>query len=130
MRLHLTSTLGELPTWKAQIEITRPGRALIDLFEQEPRLPGVILTTKQSLCGMISRRKLFEQISRPFGQELFAGRSIEVLYGFLESENLTLSKDTLIVQATQIALQRSPHLIYEPLLIKLDADGYGVLDFY
>lgn len=130
MRLQLTSTLGELPIWKTQIEMARPGRALIELFEQESRLPGVILMEKQLLRGMVSRRRLFEQISRPYGQELFARRSIEVLYGFLESEILVLSKDTSIVEATQTALRRSAQLIYEPLLVELGDDGYGVLDFY
>ncbi|NJL20102.1 MAG: ATPase [Leptolyngbyaceae cyanobacterium SM1_3_5] len=130
MRLQITSTLGELPTWKTEIEINRPGRALIERFEQESRLPGVILTEKKSLRGMISRRRLFEQISRPYGQELFARRSIEVLYGFLESEVLILSKDISIVEATQTALRRPAHLIYEPLLIELAADSYGVIDFY
>lgn len=130
MRLQITSTLGELPTWKIQIEISRPGRALIEQFEQESRLPGVILTEKNSLRGMISRGRLFEQISRPYGQELFAGRSIEVLYGFLESEILILSKDISIVEATQTALRRSAHLIYDPLLVELADNSYGVLDFY
>lgn len=130
LNLKLESTLQELPVWTVQIELDHPGNELSKLFEQEPLLPGVILTKNQQCVGMISRRLFFEQMSRPYGLGLFAGRPIEYLYNFLVPEISILSEDTPIVDATQMALGRSPKLVYEPIVITDKSSQYTLLDFH
>ena len=83
LNLKLESTLQELPVWTIQIEIDHPGNELAMLFEEDPLLPGIILTKDKKYVGMISRRLFFEQMSRPYGLGLFAGRPVEYLYNFL-----------------------------------------------
>ncbi|MEA5553224.1 ATP-binding protein [Anabaena cylindrica UHCC 0172] len=130
LNLKLDSTLQELPVWTVQIELNYPGNALAKLFEQEPLLPGIILTKNQQCVGMISRRLFFEQMSHPYGLGLFAGRPIEYLYNFLKPEISVLPEDVLIMEATQISLERSSKNVYEPILVTDQSCQYGVLDFH
>ncbi|MFM2062375.1 MAG: hypothetical protein RLZZ507_2045 [Cyanobacteriota bacterium] len=130
LNLKLESTLQELPVWTVQIELDHLGNELSKLFDQEPLLPGIILTRNHQCVGMISRRLFFEQMSRPYGLGLFAGRPVEYLYNFLIPEISILSEDTTIVDATQMALGRSPKLVYEPIVITDQSCQYGLLDFH
>ncbi|BAZ30197.1 histidine kinase [Cylindrospermum sp. NIES-4074] len=130
LNLRLDSTLQELPAWVVNIEIDRPGNELATLFEQEPLLPGIILTKNQRYEGMISRRIFFEQMSRPYGLGLFAGRPIESLYKFLQPQVSIFAEDTPILEATQVALARSPQLVYEPILVQTQSFKCGLVDFH
>ncbi|MBD2625897.1 sensor histidine kinase [Trichormus variabilis] len=130
LNLKLESTLQELPVWTVQIELDHPGNELAELFEEEPLLPGIILTRNRQCVGMISRRLFFEQMSRPYGLGLFAGRPVDYLYNFLRPEICILPEDISIVEATQIALGRSQQLVYEPILITDPSCQHGLLDFH
>jgi signal transduction histidine kinase len=130
LSLKLESTLQELPVWTIQIETDHLGHELAKLFEEEPLLPGIILTKEQKYVGMISRRIFFEQMSRPYGLGLFAGRPIEYLYNFLQPKTFVYLEDTPIVEATQIALGRSHNHVYEPIIITDQFYQYGLLDFH
>ena len=131
--LELTATVGELPTWETHIEVICPGRNLTASFEREPLLPGVILTQNHRYRGMISRRRYFERMSRPYSQEIFTRRPIEILHSFLAADHLILAENTPIIQATRIALQRSPELVYEPVVVQFKSAGTEIcklLDFH
>ncbi|WP_353929836.1 ATP-binding protein [Okeanomitos corallinicola TIOX110] len=130
LNLKSGSTLQELPVWTVYLELDHPGSELSIIFEQNPLLPGIILTKDKLCVGMISRRLFFEQMSRPYGLGLFAGRPVEYLYNFLLPEISILSEDTPIVDATQMALGRSPKLVYEPIVIIDESSQYGLLDFH
>jgi signal transduction histidine kinase len=130
LNLKLESTLQELPVWTIQIETNHPGNELAMLFEEDPLLPGIILTKEKKYVGMISRRLFFEQMSRPYGLGLFAGRPVEYLYNFLQPKTFIYPEDTPIVEATQIALGRSHKQVYEPLVITDKSYQYGLLDFH
>ncbi|WP_414579413.1 sensor histidine kinase [Anabaena sp. CCY 9402-a] len=130
LNLQLDSTLKELPMWEIQIELNLPGNKLIKHFEQEPLLPGIILTQNETFVGMMSRRRFFEHMSRPYSFGLFSMRPIETLYNFLQPDVFILDQDMLIVEATQLVLQRSPELVYEPIIIKNQSGNYGIVDFH
>ncbi|WP_309232600.1 ATP-binding protein [Cylindrospermum sp. FACHB-282] len=132
LNLELESTLQELPLWEVQIELDCPGNELTILFEQDPLLPGIILTKNQDFVGMISRQKFFEHMISPYSLALYSMRPIETLYKNLQSEICVLAEDMLIVEATQLALQRSPQLFYEPILVecKTKPRRYRLVDFH
>jgi signal transduction histidine kinase len=130
INLQLESTLQELPSWQVHIEIDRPGNDLAILFKQEPLLPGIILNNNQQYVGVISRRKFFEQMSYPYSLALFAIKPIRILYKFFQPEILAFSEDTLIVKATEVALQRPSKIIYEPILFKTTSGKYKLVDFH
>ncbi|WP_068819688.1 ATP-binding protein [Phormidesmis priestleyi] len=128
--LRLTAKLDEIPTWENCLDITCLGRDLDQLFEQEILLPGVILTQNHQYQGMISRESFFKRMSRSYGQDIFSKRPLAVLHGFIKTETLVLSNQTPIIEAIQTALQRPPHLLYEPIVVKFEAEIHKVLDFY
>jgi signal transduction histidine kinase len=128
--LGLTAKLCELPVWEICLDIASLGCDLAQLFDDEPLLPGIVLTQNGHYRGMIPRESFFRQMSRPYGQEIFSKRSVDLLHQIIAPNTLILSQDTGIVQAVQIALQRPIRSLYEPILIKFPSATYKVLDFH
>ncbi|MBW4668656.1 MAG: hypothetical protein KME60_14815 [Cyanomargarita calcarea GSE-NOS-MK-12-04C] len=128
INLQLNSTLQELTLWEIDTEVDSLGYTLAKVFEEEPLMPGIILTRNQSYVGMISRRRFFELMSRPYSLGLFAERPIENLYNFLQPEISVLDENTPIVTATQISLQRTPELVYEPIVVRSESGRHRILD--
>ncbi|MBD2338864.1 ATPase [Calothrix sp. FACHB-156] len=130
LNLQLNSTLKELPLWSVYVEVTRTVNDLTTLFKEEPLLPGIIITRNEKYIGMISRQRFFEHMSRPYSLSLFAARPAEHLVNFLQPEVCIISEYTLIVEANQIALQRTPQLVYEPILVESKSGDYQLLDVH
>jgi signal transduction histidine kinase len=129
LNLRLESTLQDLPLWRIQISLERPVNELTKVFEQQPLLPGVILTKNNCYQGMMSRTKFFEHMSRPYSFGLFSKRPIEHLYNFLRPQVFVIMGNTPIVEATQKALERPPQLVYEPIIVTTESGNYGLIDF-
>lgn len=125
--LHLNSTLRDLPLHQISLDVDRPGGELFQCFEEQPLLPGVLLVQAGTFVGVISRRRFFERMSRPYSLELFVKRPIHILYDFIQTELLILSGDTIIPVAAQLALQRSPDLLYEPIVVEMEPNSYRLL---
>ncbi|GAX38728.1 ATP-binding protein [Nodularia sp. NIES-3585] len=130
LNLRLESTLQELPLWNIQVSLESPVNELTKIFQQEPLLAGIILTKNNSYEGMVSRAKFFEHMSRPYSFGLFSKRPIQHLYNFLRPDLFTLREDISIVEATQKALERSPKLVYEPIIVVTKPGHHGLLDFH
>ncbi len=126
----LESTVQELSLYDFQIDVLSPGRVISELFESDRLVAGVILTEQGQFAGMMSRRRFYEYISRPYGRELFLPRSIKSMYRFARSEVLVVSKETLIVDAARISLERSPELLYEPIVVQLAPEIYRLADVH
>nr|WP_242037819.1 ATP-binding protein [Tolypothrix sp. FACHB-123] len=130
LNLQLESTLQELPLWSVYVEIAHPAKDLNIIFEQNPLLPGIILTGEREYIGMISRQRFFEHMSRPYSFALFAKRPTENLLKFLDLDVCLIGEETPIVEAIQIALQRPSQLAYEPIVVKTKLGNYKLLDFH
>lgn len=127
--LSLESTLNELSVFNFHVESSYLGKEVARLFQTQPLLPGVVLTVKGEFLGMISRRRFMEHMSRPYGIDIFADRPILALYQIARTEVLILPGVTLIVMAAQRAVQRSPELLYEPIVVQNDKN-YRLLDVH
>ncbi|MDY6806503.1 MAG: ATP-binding protein [Cyanobacteriota bacterium] len=127
---NLESTVQELSLYDLQIDVGSPGIVISKIFESDRLVPGVILTEQGQFAGMMSRRRFYEYISRPFGRELFLPRSIKSMYRFARAEVLVVSKETLIVDAARISLERSPELLYEPIVVQLSPEIYRLADVH
>ncbi|MEH1953648.1 MAG: ATP-binding protein [Nostoc sp.] len=130
LNLRLESTLQELPLWSVYVEADSPTNDLNILFKQEPLLPGIILVKNHNYLGMISRQRFFEHMSRPYSYPLFSKRPVRNLINFLQPEVCVISEERLIVEATQVALQRVSQFVYEPILIETQLGSYKLLDFH
>lgn len=128
--LSLESTLQDLSLSDFQVEASHLGKEVAQTFQANPLLPGVILTEQSQFAGMISRRRFLEQMSRPYGLELFLKRPLHSLYRFAGAEVLRLSGDTQIVEAARLALQRPAEALYEPIVVELEAGIYRLLDVH
>lgn len=128
--LTLDSTLQDLHLHDFKMDWSRPGRDLRQAFDENPLLPGVILTQNSCFCGMISRRRFLEMMSRPYSLELFSRRSLQSLYSFAKVDLLICSGDLLIAKAAHQCLARSPELLYEPVIIALGNENYQLLDVH
>jgi signal transduction histidine kinase len=126
--LNLESTIQELLLYDFQVEASRLGKEVAQNFRVNPLLPGAILMEQGKFVGMISRRRFLEQMSRPYGLELFLKRPLYSLYRFANAEVLRLKGDTLIVDAARRSLERSAELLYEPIVVELEAGCYRLLD--
>jgi signal transduction histidine kinase len=125
--IHLDSTIQDLSPVQCQLEMNAIGKDLEEFFDYSPTIPGVILTENGELVGMVSRRRFLEILSRAYGRELFLKRSLHVFYRFAKKDALILPGNTKIVNAAEIAIQRDSELMYEPIIVKINANKYGVL---
>jgi len=128
--LSLESTLQDLSLYDFSIESDRPGSEVAQALEDNPLLPGVVLTDLGQFAGMISRRRFLECMSRPYGLELFLKRPIKCLYVLAHTDILIFPSDTLIVMAARRSLQRSPELLYEPIVVEMEPRLYKLLDVH
>lgn len=128
--LSLESTLQELSLYDFQIESSRLGIEVAQAFHINPLLPGVILAEQGKFMGMISRRRFLERMSSPYGLELFLKRPLYSLYRFTGTEVLMLNGNTLIVEAARRSLQRSPEVLYEPVVVEIKTGIYHLLDVH
>lgn len=126
--LKLDSTLQDLPLWNKSLELDSLANNLTQGFENEPLMPGMLLTNNQGYAGMISRRRFFEFMSRPYSLGLFTERPIANLYDFIQPEIFVLPASTTIINATQLVLQRSFQLVYEPIIVKGEQGEHQLLD--
>lgn len=128
--IRLDSTLEALWLYKVQVETTETGRCVGELLDANPLLPGVIIVEGENFLGMISRSIFWEYLSRPFGRSLFLKRPILALHHIIHQDMLILPKNTTIVDAARSALMRSPKERYEPILVRLSAQDYRVVDVH
>ena len=125
----INDTIGTLDLFDICIDINRTTKEIYSIFEKEKNTPGIILTNKNKYIGLLSRKKFYEVMSKPFSLELFLKRSIDTLYQEVQNfEELILHQDTLISSAASIALQRDNGNIYDPIVVACDDYHYKVLD--
>ena len=127
---HITElTLADVPCHNVQADISITGKELVGFFDAYPNLPGVLITRNGQFNSLISRKKFFEHLSKPFGVEVYLKRPVEDILVHLNLLPLIFPKQVEISQAVQHALSREADDIYEPVVVKRD-DGYAVVDMY
>ncbi len=122
-------SLVTLPTYRFRVDASTRTSEIKDRFEQQPELPGVIVT-EDRLTGMLSRDKLREHLALPFGQELYLKRPVKVLLDAINARPLVIPAEWSVAQATEAALSRTPALRYEPAVIQYGEMDFGLLDVH
>ncbi|MGD2184150.1 ATP-binding protein [Lusitaniella coriacea] len=128
--LNLQSTIQDLFLYDFQVEIDRLGEEVAKQFQSNPTIPGVILSKNGQLKGMLSRRRFWEHMSRPYSLDLFYKRPLASLYVFTKTDILILKGETPIFEAARQALQRSPQLLYDPIIVELNSGAYRLIDIH
>ncbi len=128
--LNLTSKINTLLLHDFQIEIDELTEKVSKKFQEKPNLPGVIVTEKGQLVGMISRAKFTQHMSRPYSLELFLNRPIKSLYDLLKTDILLISGNTSVVKGMQKLLERPLELMQEPIVVEVTPQVYKLLDIH
>ena len=128
--LGLRSTLQELTLYDFLLESECPGNEVAKIFQANPLVPGIIITKQGKFTGMISRRRFFEHMSRPYSLELFSQQPLFILYRFTKTDMLVLDRETSIMTAVRQSLERSPELIHEPIVVQVEPETYKLLDVH
>lgn len=127
--LKINATLRDLYLYPATVKADQMGKYLVDRFQTNPLLPGVLIVDNHQLLGMISRRKFLEKMSQPYSLELFLKRPIYALFEFIKTPSpLMLLGEVLIIEAGKKVLSRSSDLLDEPIVVKLAENNYRLLD--
>lgn len=129
-QLGLRSTLQELTLYDFLLDSECLGGEVAKIFQANPLLPGIIITQEGKFTGMISRRRYFEHMSRPYSLELFSQQPLFVLYRFTKTDILVLDRKTSIMTAVRQSLERPPELIHEPIVVQIEPDNYQLLDVH
>ncbi|MCT7983996.1 response regulator [Laspinema sp. A4] len=138
-RLTLDSTLADLPSHNFQVSASTLGQVVSQAFQTHPELPGVMIISDGQPLGIISRRKFFEWLSRPYGLEIYLKRPMSVLWNTIQavetqsgiySPPLHLPGSCKIHEAVDIALARDPHQAYEPIALVLPDGQVRFLDLH
>lgn len=128
--IHISSILEELTLHDSQVDELVLGERVVEIFDQCPSLPGVVIKHQGQLQGMISRQRFLEALSRAYGRELFLRRPLAVMQGFMPRDALVMSGTTLITAAAELAIARPVETLNEPLVVRVSANDYYLLDVH
>lgn len=130
--LKIDSTLGDLNLCNYEAEITDTVFAALDLFAKNFQAPAVILKENGIYKGMISRFRLFENMSKPFSRELFLKRPMSELHDLIEYEKNTVLDDNVsILDASKIILERPIESFLDPIVVRsASSNQYSSLDVH
>jgi signal transduction histidine kinase len=129
--LRIDSTLRDLNLCSYEADIADSVFIALDLFNRNFNAPAVILKEGGRYKGMISRFRLFENMSKPFSRELFLKRSMGELCDLLEYENnIILNESVSILDAAKIVLDRPIESFLDPIVVKGESEQYYSLDVH
>lgn len=123
------SVVGDLPLHDAAIPPDTLIRSVTERMDHDPDLPGVIVRDSRRVI-LLSRERLHQWLSKPFGTDLFLNRPVTHLMRSSLLAGLTLPADTRIEEAVEAALQRSHTEVHEPLIVAFPNGALRVLDFH
>jgi len=92
----LAQVLADLPVHRYAVTLETLTGEVVSYLESHSETPGVLVMEDEELVGMVIREQLLEQLSRPFGQELFLRRPVENLLKSVDSSMLCLAETSTI----------------------------------
>jgi signal transduction histidine kinase len=122
--LSLDSTLADLSLHTFQVAADRACLEVAQVFERYPLLPGVVISDRQHLVGIVSRQRLMEFMLRA------PDLPLSTLQSYIRLNSLILPASTPILVAAQLALRRSLYEQSEPIAVQIDPQTYCLLDIH
>lgn len=124
------SVIGELVTHDYAISAETLINRVVKEFDKHPELPGVLIMQRNEYTGVLSRRKVLEELSLPYGVELFYKRPVSSLCQEIETTFSPLPARMRVEDAVRYALERSSDEQYEPLVVLYDDGRLRLLDMH
>ncbi|MEJ5223716.1 MAG: GAF domain-containing protein [Anaerolineales bacterium] len=101
---------------------------VVELFENNPSLPGIMVMDRGRPTNVITRLKLFEQLGHRYGIELFLRKPIVELNRSLRLPTYIMPGYLRIDDAIRLALKRPPSDLYDPIVVEADTGHYQLLE--
>ncbi len=69
------ATLASVEQYDFRVSPQTPASVMYAEFQRDPLLPGGIVADGETVVGLLSRQRFFQQLSHRFGASLFSGRT-------------------------------------------------------
>jgi len=96
---------------------------------EHPGLSGLIVTEQGQVVGCITRRAMFEKLSKDFSHALYLGKPISLMLENLHEEVLKVSSTTSIMDAVRLSFSRPAKSAYDPIVVVREDEEAGMLAF-
>ncbi len=124
------AVIGELTTHDYSISADTLMNRVVKHFDKHPELPGVLIIQQSEYIGVLSRRKVLEELSLPYGVELFYKRPVSSLCQEINISFSALPARMRVEDAVRYALERPMDAQYEPLVVSYDDGRLRLLDMH
>ena len=120
----LDTAIGELTMHERCIPPSYTVRQVAKIFNDHPRLYGLVILDEGGVHGLIMRPKLFSMLGSQYGYALFMNRQvIEVL----DPNPLVVSKDTPVSKVAQMVASRTDETLDDFVIVTSENNYYGVV---
>ncbi len=127
--LKQASNLEHLPLDNYQVSFDTPTDQVKQYLINNPNLSGVMIVQHQRVIGSITRRALFEKLSKQFSYALYGTKAIGFMLNHLNEDVLKVPAQTLITDAVKLSFTRPAKSIYDPIVVIKNGQDVGMLDF-
>lgn len=124
------AVIGELVTHDYTVSADTLINRVVKEFDKHPELPGVLILQHEQYIGVLSRRKVLEELSLPYGVELFYKRPASSLCQEIEMTFSPMPARMRVEDAVRYALERPSDEQYEPLVVRYDDGRLRLLDMH
>ena len=120
----MTAFIGEIAK---NITCISPGKTCesVDrLFNENPRLQGVVVTENQMPTGLITKMKFYQKMGTRYGYNLYMRRPIELL-----ANNTPLIVDyyTSVIEVSKLAMDRPGEELYDYIIVTNKDELWGIV---
>lgn len=129
-QLALNSTIGNLPSHDFQVNSATLVQRVVEKFQLQPELPGVIITKSTQMLGMISQTRFLEYMALPEKKKVYNRCPVGKLLDFISLPPLVLSENFQINAAAITALNRPKQYVYEPLIVVLSNTSLRLIELH
>src|ERR1700678_1527108 len=119
--------VGELRLWHASFDQRTRTGDVEQRFITDRDLPACVIRTGEGTVGVLSRRSLMAELSKPMGRDIYIKRPVNQLLAAMDLDPLTLPAATTVAAAVGAALSRPGERSYDPVLVDVDGSP-GILD--
>ena len=126
-KLTLGSTLKDLNLEQFQIDASTQVTQVVQHFQANPQLPGVVVLENDKFLIMISQKQFWEYMSRPYSVQLSATRSIKYICDLLKLDNFILPSNTLIINAVEQYLHQASDVLEEAITVQTSPKSYQLI---
>ena len=124
------AVIGELVTHDYTVSADTLINRVVKEFDKHPELPGVLILQHEQYIGVLSRRKVLEELSLPYGVELFYKRPASSLCQEIDITFSPMPARMRVEDAVRYALERPSDEQYEPLVVLYDDGRLRLLDMH